>query len=284
MKEILKSIYGPSYIEPSNNYDFNKYYYFLDKDYSIFGIEKEKLTENELKLILSQFDLLGEDFGYEENKNLVNFLFNRTPILDNVKELKYYFIKFLDVKEQETISQLDELLRELYLTNTHFVKLSNIYIIIVTKNKDIEMKNTLQSIESDFLIPIIAFESDLYTVNEYLPHCFMFDLYGFKMYNNTQKLIIDKTDLLRNCILTTIDDQVRKDFKTYVLKNYLNDPEMMNIISTYFDTNFNLSLAAKKCYMHRNTLINKIDRFISDTNFNIRDYKEAMLVYLALIM
>lgn len=284
MREILKSIYGPAYIEPSNNYDFEKYYYFLDKEYSIFGIEKAHLTDKELKLILSQYDLLGEDFGYQENKNIVNYLFGRNTILANIKELKYYFIKFLDVKEQETINQLDELLREMYLTNTHFVKLSNIYIIIVSNNKDIEIENTLKSIESDFLIPIIAYESDLYAVNEYLPHCFMFDLYSFKQFNNTQKLIIDKIDLLRNCIFTTIDDEIRKDFKVYVLKNYLNDQEMMNIITTYFDTNFNLSLAAKKCYMHRNTLINKIDRFISDTKFNLRDYKEAMLVYLALII
>ena len=47
-----------------------------------------------------------------------------------------------------------------------------------------------------------------------------------------------------------------------ILKEYYDDYQMKNVIKTYLDCNMNISKAASKLFMHRNTVMNKIDKFI----------------------
>ncbi len=284
MKELLKKLYNDKYIDNVETYDFDKFYYFIDKDNHIFGIAKDIISENELQLILSQTELLGKELGYKKHQKLMDFLFGKSTEMIEQKQIKYYLLKCMHYKDEETITELDQLLFELFHDSAYFIKTKNIYIIIVSDNTDIEFQDSLKSIESDFFIPIIGFESDLYDVNAKLPAYFQFDFNTFTTYTKTNQLIIHKNDLILDSILFNVDEKIRALIKNYILKDFIHDTEMLNVIKMYYKTNFNLTLAAKNCYMHRNTFINKIDKFINETHFNIRDYADAYLVYLALVL
>ena len=48
----------------------------------------------------------------------------------------------------------------------------------------------------------------------------------------------------------------------------------------YLENNFNLSVGAKCLYMHRNTFMNKLEKFIQVTGLNVKEFKDAVVAYL----
>ena len=67
--------------------------------------------------------------------------------------------------------------------------------------------------------------------------------------------------------------------KRNILKQYVDDFEMLHIVKVFLENNQNTSLAATKLYMHRNTLINKIDKFIKITGYDIKNFSDAFIIY-----
>lgn len=107
-----------------------------------------------------------------------------------------------------------------------------------------------------------------------------------KISNQTLKLIIDNMELLPKGIYTLtefLNAQViiknKSVWKEAILGPYANDTKMLEVIKVFLEANMNVSLAAKRLYLHRNTLINKLDRFELITGYDIKDFKSAWLIY-----
>ncbi len=67
------------------------------------------------------------------------------------------------------------------------------------------------------------------------------------------------------------------------IKNYyynLLNHETINTVLGFIEQNMNASSAAKKMFMHRNTLNYRLDHFIEKTEINVKQFKEAMAVYI----
>lgn len=69
------------------------------------------------------------------------------------------------------------------------------------------------------------------------------------------------------------------DYKKIILKDYIKDSEIENIILTFLECDMNTLKTSKKLYMHRNTLINKLDKFYEKTGFDLRNFKDAYIIY-----
>ena len=67
--------------------------------------------------------------------------------------------------------------------------------------------------------------------------------------------------------------------KKVILKKYYNDSEMIEVIKAYLDCNMNVSQAANRIFMHRNTVMNKIEKFIDVTGYDIKKFKKAFIIY-----
>lgn len=67
--------------------------------------------------------------------------------------------------------------------------------------------------------------------------------------------------------------------KVLALKDYLYDNEMQNILLVFMKNNLNTLQTAKSLYMHRNTLINKLDRFYNVTGYDVRNFLDAYIIY-----
>ncbi len=137
---------------------------------------------------------------------------------------------------------------------------------------EIDFEEIIQSLNEDFYVTATLFESgELYDgidKNEY-------SLYIFDNKNKlleTNKLYVSEADLIKHKIISSI---VAKN----ILKEYYDDYQMKNVIKTYLDCNMNISKAANKLYMHRNTVMNKIDKFILNTGYDIKKFKNAFIIY-----
>ena len=71
----------------------------------------------------------------------------------------------------------------------------------------------------------------------------------------------------------------KDELKQIVLKKYLTDYQMQDLLKVFIELNQNISQTAKKTYFHRNTIMTKLERFKLDTEYDLRQFKDAYLIY-----
>lgn len=64
----------------------------------------------------------------------------------------------------------------------------------------------------------------------------------------------------------------------------LFDKEIIDTIDEFVNSGLNISDAARKLYIHRNTLIYRLDKINKETGFDIRNFKEATVFVIAFLI
>ena len=62
------------------------------------------------------------------------------------------------------------------------------------------------------------------------------------------------------------------------------DSEELNTIQTFFENNLNVSETARQLFIHRNTLVYRIEKLQKECGLDIRDFREAMTLRIALMI
>lgn len=62
------------------------------------------------------------------------------------------------------------------------------------------------------------------------------------------------------------------------------DNEIVNTIEQFFNNDLNISETAKNLYVHRNTLIYRLDKISRETGYDIRNFKEAALFLITFLI
>lgn len=62
------------------------------------------------------------------------------------------------------------------------------------------------------------------------------------------------------------------------------DTELRETLETFFRLNLNVSETARQLFLHRNTLIYRLDKLKQETGRDVRQFEEAMLIRLALLL
>ncbi|ADL08538.1 PucR family transcriptional regulator [Thermosediminibacter oceani] len=86
-------------------------------------------------------------------------------------------------------------------------------------------------------------------------------------------------------LLASLPDESRREFMMEMRRKIqFLDEEAIKTIRTVIDCNLNLAMAARKLYIHRNTLMYRLDKISSQTGLDIRKFKDAvkMEIFLAL--
>jgi len=95
---------------------------------------------------------------------------------------------------------------------------------------------------------------------------------------NYNKMLFEK--IVYN-INVSVKDELLVIFKE---KFNLFDSEMITTIDEFINCGLNISDAARKLYIHRNTLIYRLDKINKETGFDIRNFKEATVFTIAFLV
>jgi len=87
-------------------------------------------------------------------------------------------------------------------------------------------------------------------------------------------------------LLHLVQDKEKTKFMDQVLRgtDHLLDAETLMTLEHFFSLDCNVSETAKKLYIHRNTLLYRLDKFKQDTGLDVRTFNHAVLVRLALLL
>lgn len=62
------------------------------------------------------------------------------------------------------------------------------------------------------------------------------------------------------------------------------DPEVVATVTTFFENNLNVSETARRLFIHRNTLVYRIEKLQKDTGLDIRRFDDALILQVALMV
>ena len=189
-----------------------------------------------------------------------------------------YFI----LQSKKPIKKEREMLLSLLseVVDVSYIDVDNEFITIVFENLlESSLEELSQVIIEEFFIEIRIYESTRFETISDLEK-------NIRKVKKMLKLItfdvddsyLNEVDLLYFEISKPIDENYKKN----ILKKYADDVEMKNILKVFLECNQNTSEASKRLYLHRNTLIQKLDKFYEETGFNPRRFKDAMIIYKAI--
>ncbi len=182
--------------------------------------------------------------------------------------MKRYFIYFKQNELED--NGIKELVFSL-LGALEPVEYNDCYIYVFNNNEDLMFEETIKAYMYDLNIKFKCFISNDIKEDEILTH--------YNMIYNILKYI-DKEELFyENTLLDYIIGYKQDVNRSIILKEYSNDLEMIYIIKTFINNDLNILQTSKNLYMHRNTLINKLDKFLNITGYDLRKFKDAYVIY-----
>ncbi|MDT8716739.1 helix-turn-helix domain-containing protein [Clostridium sp. 19966] len=97
--------------------------------------------------------------------------------------------------------------------------------------------------------------------------------------------IYDYNNMIFEKLVYNINERVKTElFEEFKEKFGVFDNEMINTIEEFVSSGLNISDASRKLYIHRNTLIYRLDKINKDTGYDIRNFKQATIFIIAFLV
>ncbi|SKC38248.1 PucR family transcriptional regulator [Maledivibacter halophilus] len=229
----------------------------LTKDDFIKGIIFEEFSKDEIK------EFSGK-FGIQYNSKAKVFLIKISE--DNIDDVENIIS---NIYPEEIVIRLDG--------NT----LAFIKIIGNDEYNDEIPRNIYDTIFSELLYePIIGVGTTVQNIielNESYKRANILIKLGKKFINNNK--IYDYDDLLLPIVIDKLDINSLKDLiksSDYNLEEILADNELLLTADKFLENSLNISDTARKLYIHRNTLIYRLNKIENITGLDLRIFKDAV--------
>ncbi|WP_404451647.1 helix-turn-helix domain-containing protein [Virgibacillus necropolis] len=288
----LKKIF-PSLIIYDSNFDQSHvgYKWYVTDNDEILGIDKNEITTKDevlLSTFLSPYTYAGTPLTIKE-KFWHDILHGEKTILENDYLGSYRFIHFSFQQNKVEPNLFKEAIQSIFSKPIPILWLTNHQGILIEEQTDVGE----ESIAYNEIIDILM--SDLYVKIRFFIGPFMTTLENAKnfyskliegattVFTYTGKQVISYEEAIPYLFADQVDNSFRHKTKNLLLKEVLDDPELIHTIETFFACNLNITVTAKELYMHRNSLQYRIDKFIEKTGIDIRQFHQAATVYFVLI-
>lgn len=270
--------------------DIENYDWFSTKDNDVFGISKQELTKKDQTLLATFLKPYNTNLPLQtktENDwiNKINGVQQETALQVNGP---FRFVYFSMKEHQINSTSFREALNELFAKQVPILWESEHEGILIEVTDD-----STDTISYEQIINILM--SDLYVKINFYVGPFRKDLTDLKPYYHSilhgakstativNKSVITYIQAIPYLLMNDMKPDFRMQVAHTVLQEFLDDEETLKMIATFIECNLNISETAKKLYMHRNSLQYRLDRFYEKTTIDIRQFDQAMTVYLALI-
>ena len=189
-----------------------------------------------------------------------------------VKEYKYIVLKF-DLNNNSLIEFFNSLFNSNYVIKNDYL----IYSLEDDKAyKEYNLENMIELIKLDFNTDIKIFETNIFSSKNIKDFDILLDIY-----NNCKSK--DYTNLAILSMILYKDKEYSLELnkiKSIINKIMKENNGFISICDAMFKNNLNVSRSANDAFMHRNTLINKLDILNKKTGFNIQNFQDAFMLYL----
>jgi hypothetical protein len=143
-----------------------------------------------------------------------------------------------------------------------------------------EVEDFLLASKQDFSAKLTFYQTIRYEINKQLPKKFITELDLFKKFKDAHADLMTYKDIFLNCMVSSEIVTEHPLFSDWFKQLFLIDSELLAVVKCYLENGFNVTTGAKVMHMHRNTFMNKLDRFIDITGLDVKNFDEAAIAYL----
>ena len=276
----------------ADNYNFLYIYNYNDLK-CVIGYKGSLETLNVIKLLFN-----------EKRKKMKQKDFHREILLNNlsIENIEDYFKKFkikrdsnyfvIVVKCTENIKQFLMVIKNLFVFDYSLV-VDNETIAIITDKSEEDVKKVVKNLFAQLSMeietkPIISVGNK---VNSYIDIHQSFEK-ALKNISLSKRFNLAKDIYYyEDFLLPIIIDNLPKEFirklnkrnsKKY--KEIFENKDLIYSAKQFFKNNLNITETSKKIYVHRNTLIYRINKIKEITGFDLKKFDDALKFYIILLM
>jgi DNA-binding PucR family transcriptional regulator len=274
-------------IENSNITNFN---IMLGRVKGIISLEKQyENCTSLLKYIIE--NNYTQNFLTKEQA-IIDILENREISIDNIvlnlpflKNGCYILIISLDGSKYESLN----IIKQIYDNEPVVSLIYNDNIVVIGEFAEIEehAESIKESISSDLYCNCyVSYGDKIYDIKgikkAYADAMQCMEL-GKKF--DIKDHIFSYNKMLFEKIVFNVDSKIKQEL-LILLKGKFDalDSEMIVTIDQFVNCGLNISDAARKLYVHRNTLIYRLDKIKKETSFDIREFKDASVFLIAFLI
>lgn len=277
----LKQLYeGQCVIDEIPEYP-NDYYWYKDEYNHLIGIKKS-IPRSERKLLGMMFEeIVGVDFDQQMKLFWLELLLHDKKSLYETIKKGYQAIRFTFFThhfDAEMKIEFEELMKEFHEQSTVlFLDRQYGVILDLSQSEEYSFKEMAEAIQQDFYQNINFYQTETYALNEEISTVFRREFMLYQKYRDVSQLMIGSHDLLLQYMIQSLNlyegyEQFHQKFQTIPY-------DLTEVAKVYMENNFNVSTGAKAIYMHRNTFMNKLERFIQLSGLNIKEFRDALIAY-----
>ena len=289
----LRKVYPSLLVYRDGTDNLNRdYKWFVTDAEEVIGIHNKEVTPKDALLLgtfLSPYNIEFPLLTVEEQKwqKVIHLTVPNTE-MEFTPDNPYRFIYFTINKNQITPILFKRAIQELFGQQVSILW-ENEHQGIIIEEKSIHEESTsyeqiIDILMSDLYVKINVyvgpFQDGLKDVNQYYQSIIRA---AKKIFTYSNKAVITYIDAVPYLLIDQTEQGFRKMMSETVLQEYINDAETLKMIETFVQCNLNISETAKELHMHRNSLQYRLDRFFEKTGIDIRQFHQAMTVYLALL-
>lgn len=283
------SSYVISRIKP---YRTNTFYFYLEKKVKNHLLVLQLLsamTENFIKSYYDKFD----------RSHFLRSVIQREVTESNMKK-KMISYKITNEKKrivlkiktiEKTNQSIETILNNLFSDHKfdYVIELDNCDIVYIMEvDEDAEeiaitaAKNLIATIEQELLIPVVVGIGKLvYDVtslaDSYESASLACEIGGIF---ESEKNIFTYSKLGIGVFISKLNKEELAQYLNMIIDVQLFsklDEEIIRTIQKFFENNLNISETARKMYLHRNTLVYRIDKVLRQTGLDVRNFDDALL-------
>jgi hypothetical protein len=183
----------------------------------------------------------------------------------------YLLVSPVEQLNLDELTTIQTLFSDILINPKQYVE-SDKLVVLIREQSDVLFEELINSINTDLFQSLSLYESSFFDSELELKEDMQKKMLTLKFdrpYLNDKILFYDK-------VLGSIDEQS----KQMILKQFYDDEEFLHSMKVFIEKNQNTSEAAKALYLHRNTLINRLDKFYRVTGFDLKKFEDAAIIYL----
>ena len=203
-----------------------------------------------------------------KESKVIDFLFNNKPS-PFIKKTKLVIYK----AKEDDIEIVNNIIKDVY-SDVVFVNINNYVAIFIGNKYDIDIHNLFIAISDDLGYEIYAHDAIYINENvscdDIIEYVHIYD----RCNKTTNMDIADVGINAKEEDYFKLLDIVSKSNFTYIYKDVVT----IDIIEALLKNNLNVLQTSKLLYLHRNSILNKIDIIYKETGLNIQKFTNAYLV------
>lgn len=141
-----------------------------------------------------------------------------------------------------------------------------------------EISGIIQTLDDDFSIKTAYYAGQFWPVDAALQHIFKEEAHIFSTQKNSPAKVLNLTEAALQHY--TAESMTKSPIMQHLRVQFSEQPEWKELVLAMWQSQGNISVAAKSLYVHRNTLQYRMDKFQDATGFFLRSMDDLVLCYL----